>query len=97
LIENTRENHNFFKRIFRKILDFFIVLLKNIILYNIKYSFGINESTSFTYSESSSSGTSPRKIRSLDDSYEVTNPFDDDGIRTTLLLLRQDIVKRNKR
>ena len=72
-------------------------LLKNIILYNIKYRFGINESTSFSYSESSSSGTSPRKIRSLDDLYEVTNPFDDDGIRTTLILLRQDIVKRNKR
>jgi hypothetical protein len=36
-------------------------------------------------------------VRSLDDLYKVINPFDNDGIRKTPILLRQDIVKRKKR
>jgi len=36
-------------------------------------------------------------VRSLDDLYEVINLFDNDGIWKTPILLRQDIVKRNKK
>jgi hypothetical protein len=57
--------------------------------------------TSSTFSsssnESSSSGTPPRKMKSLDDLYEVTNLFDNDGIRTISILLKQKIMKRKKR
>jgi hypothetical protein len=54
-------------------------------------------STSSFSSSDSSNSTPTRKVRSLDDLYEVINPFDNDGIQKTPIILRQDIVKRKKR
>ena len=58
-------------------------------------------STSSSSSESSSGGTSPRKMRSLDDLYEVINPIYNDvtlycHLATCDLIVFEEVIKDEK-